>query len=254
VLAGICETLVNSVFLSHFRLVITIVITQDGVKKRKPIMSYPIQDQFIPSPAPVFEGVDPFIKRAYSVLLLSVFAIIGLGYASFYLLPLSSFKPLAVADGLIWVACGWFGWRRPAFVTLGLFSVITGLFLGQLAHIYHGSAFAAASMLTTLAFIGLSAYVHVTKKDFSFLRGFLFISFFVLLGGCLIMAFFHIPRLDTAIAAFGTFVFAGWILYDTSELMRRRDTQYTAEIAAFELLLDLIGFFRWVLSLIGDRD
>lgn len=218
-------------------------------------MSYPIPNQYIPSPAPVFEGVDPFIKRAYSVLLLSVFAIIGLGYASFYLLPTSMMRPLGIADGLIWVACGWFGWRRPAFVTLGLFSVITGLFLGQLAHIYHGSAFAFASMLTAVAFIGLSAYVHVTKKDFSFLRGFLFISFFVLLGGCIILPFFHVPRLDAAIAAFGTFVFAGWILYDTSELQRRRDGFYTPEIAAFELLLDLIGFFRWLLSLIGgSRD
>lgn len=217
-------------------------------------MSYPIQDQYIPSPSPVFEGVDPFIKKAYSVLLLVVFGIIGLGYASYYLLPTSMMRPLGIADGLIWVACGWFGWRRPAVLTLSLFSIITGLFLGQLAHLYHGSAFALASMLTALAFVGLSAYVHISKKDFSFLRGFLFISFFVLLGGSIILAFFHVPRLDIAIAAFGTFVFAGWILYDTSELMRRRDAEYTPEIAAFELLLDLIGFFRWLLSLIGNRD
>lgn len=217
-------------------------------------MSNFIPGQFAPAPAPIFVGVDPFIRRAYSVLLGSVFAIIALGYVSFYFLPITSFRPLGMADAAIWIACGWFGWRRPAMVTLGLFSIITGLFLGQLAHMYAAAAFGAASLLTTLGFIGLSAYVHVTKKDFSFLRGFLFISFFVLIGAGLLLAFFQVPHLQTALAAFGTFVFAGWILYDTSNLLQRRDADYTPELAAFELLLDLIGFFRWILNLLNSRD
>jgi FtsH-binding integral membrane protein len=217
-------------------------------------MSYPIQGQFAPAPTPIFEGVDPFIRRTYSVLLVSLLAIVGLGYVSFYTLPRTSFQPLGIADGIIWVLCGWFGWRRPPMVTLGLFSVITGLFLGQLAHMYYANVFALASMLTLVGFIGLSAYVHITKQSFSFLRGFLCISFFILLGGCFILPFFHIRGMNLLISTFGTFVFAGWILYDTSNLLERRDGDYTPGVAAFELLLDLIGFFRWLLSLLSNRD
>ena len=218
-------------------------------------MSYPAQNQFAPAPMPVSVGVDPFIRQTYTVLLFSLLAIVGLGYVSYYTLPATSFRPLSIADGAIWVACGWFGWRRPAMLTLGLFSVITGLFLGQLAHMYYGNAFALASMLTVVGFIGLSAYVHITKQSFSFLRGFLFVSFFILLGACFILPFFHVRGMNLYISAFGTFVFAGWILYDTSNLLERRNNaDYTPGIAAFELLLDLIGFFRWLLSLLGDRD
>jgi FtsH-binding integral membrane protein len=218
-------------------------------------MSYPAQNQFAPAPMPVSEGVDPFIRQTYTVLLFSLLGIVGLGYVSYYALPRASFLPLSIADGIIWVLCGWLGWRRPAMLTLGLFSVITGLFLGQLARMYYGNAFALASMLTIVGFIGLSAYVHITKQSFSFLRGFLCISFFILLGGCFILPFFHIRGMNLYVSAFGTFVFAGWILYDTSNLLERRNNEdYTPGVAAFELLLDLIGFFRWLLSLLGNRD
>jgi FtsH-binding integral membrane protein len=204
-------------------------------------------------PTPLLEGVEPFVRRTYAILLVSLMAIVGLGFFSYYYLPRTALRPLGIADGIIWVLCGWFGWRRPAILTLSLFSIITGLFLGQLAYLYAG-VFAMAAALTLATFIGLSAYVHITKQSFSFLRGFLCISFFVLLGGGILLAFVGTHRLDLLYAGFGTFVFGCWILYDTSQILERMENDLTPEIAAFELLLDLVGFFRWLMDFLRRSD
>lgn len=160
---------------------------------------------------------------------------------------------LSIADAIIWVLCGWFGWRRPIAVTLPLFSIITGLLLGQLAHLY-SSVFFSATVLTLLAFTGLSAYVHITRQNFSFLRGFLCIAFFVLLGGMVLSFFFHQPLIQLALTAFGVVTFGCWILFDTSRIIHRVDEDLTPGIAAFELILDIVGLQRWLLSLLNIVD
>src|SRR4028119_449647 len=85
-------------------------------------------------PLPLRDGINPFIRRTYTVFIISLLGICVSGFLSYLFLPRSSFIPLAIIDGLMWVACGWFGWRRPALLVLPLFSLITGLFLGQVAH------------------------------------------------------------------------------------------------------------------------
>src|SRR4028118_997554 len=81
-------------------------------------------------PLPLRDGINPFVRRTYTVFVLSLVGICAMGFLSYALLPRAAFLPLAVADGVLWVACGWFGWRRPVQLVLPLFSLITGLFLG----------------------------------------------------------------------------------------------------------------------------
>jgi FtsH-binding integral membrane protein len=207
-------------------------------------------------PLPLVNGVEPFVRQTYWIFLTTLVAIIALGFASHYFLPTTSFGPLGVADSLIWVLCGWFGWRRPVILTLPLFSIITGLFLGQLAARYSPPTFAAASVLTLVAFAGLSAFVHFTKQSFTFLRGFLTVSFFVMLGGCLIFFFMPVRPAMILLTAFGTIVFGCWVLYDTSQIMERADDELTPAIAALELMIDIVGLHRWLMNLLDlqERD
>ena len=111
-----------------------------------------------------------------------------------------------------------------------------------------------ASVLTLVTFAALSAYVHLTKQSFTFLGGFLWIAFFVLLGSGLLFIFFRSHLFELALASFGTFVFACWILYDTSQILERADDDLTPAVAAFELMLDLVGLHRWVLDFFRERD
>jgi FtsH-binding integral membrane protein len=133
---------------------------------------------------------------------------------------------------------------------MGLFSLITGALLGQVAHLTPTGVFGQAAAFTLVTFAGLSFYVHITKKDFSFLRGFLVAAFWIAIVATVIMLFFPGMRGMMPFAAFGTLVFAGWILYDTSAVIHNVNCMEAAGLAAFALLLDLIGLFKNLLNLL----
>ena len=209
-------------------------------------------------PAPMRAGVDSYISRIYTNFFVSLVTMAILGVASYHYAPRSWQSPLAMADGVLWILCGWFGLRRPVSIVFPLFTAVTGLLLGQLAHTY-SAVFSTATILTLCAFGGLTAYVHITGKDFSFLRGFLCVSFFLLLGGWLLAFVFHNPLFLLGWTGFGVLVFGCWILYDTSQIIHRADASLTPGIAAFELILDIVGFHRWLLQHLSfwsflDRD
>ena len=192
-----------------------------------------------------------FLRSTYRFLFFALTAIVAIAVYSSYALPKSSLIPLSVADGVIWVLCGWFCWRNPITVVFPVFVVITGLFLGQLAQ-FNKASFLMASILTPIVFAGLSLHVHLTRKSFSFLRGFLSVSFFVLLGGYILSFFFKAHLFELLLVGFGVLVFACWILYDTSQILERTDGEFTPAIAAFELILDIVGLHRWMMDLFGD--
>jgi FtsH-binding integral membrane protein len=193
---------------------------------------------------------NPYIARTYTVLLNALAAIVVAGVISFQYLPRTTLMPLAIADTILWIACGWFGWMRPLTLSMGLFSVVSGALLGQVAHLTPAGVFPQAAAFTLVTFAGLSFYVHITKKDFSFLRGVLIAAFWISLVATVIMLFFPGLRATMPFAAFGTLIFAGWILYDTSNVVHHVDSREAAGFAAFALLLDLIGLFKNLLNLL----
>jgi FtsH-binding integral membrane protein len=210
-------------------------------------------DQSETSKLIVLEDEDAFVRETYLRLLASLAAMVVLGFFSYRYLPRSSFSVLCLLSGLIWIVCGWLEWRQPIGLVFGLFTLITGLFLGQVAHM-SPRAFALSSMLALVTFSGLSLYVHLTRQSFYFLRGFLWFSFFILVGGCLLLPFAWNNIADLLLAAFGTLVFGCWILYDTSQLLERRDEDLTPAVGAFELILDIIGLRGWLQNLLRLRD
>ena len=77
--------------------------------------------------------------------------------------------------------------------------------------------------LTTSIFIGLSLYVIITGKDFEFLGAGLFACLWiVLIGGIIQLLWLPDDQFfNTVIAVLGTIIACGYILYDTSDLMKR---------------------------------
>jgi FtsH-binding integral membrane protein len=192
-------------------------------------------------------GVDPYVRATYSYFLVSLVSMAILGAASYHVLPTSSIAPLCIADGILWIACGWFGWRHPIELTFPAFTLATGLLLGQLAHFFP-NVLLVATIVTLFTFGGLSAFVWVSRRNFSFLASFLCVAFFVLLGGCTAALFVESTVYLLCLTGFGVLTFAGWILYDTSRIVHRADEDLTPAVAAFELILDIVGFHRWLLD------
>jgi modulator of FtsH protease len=106
-----------------------------------------------------------------------------------------------------------------------------------------------AFLLSTAAFGGLTGYAMITKKDFSFLRGFLSMGFFVLLGAMIIGMFIGSSVFQLAIASVGVLLFSAYVLYDTSRLLRTEDRSDPVG-AALGLYLNFFNMFLFILRIL----
>ncbi len=102
---------------------------------------------------------------------------------------------------------------------------------------------------TGVTFMGLSAFVLVTKKDFSFLGGFLFVGMVIALIAGLAGMFLEIPALSLAVSASVALLSAGLILFETSRIVHGGETNYV--MATVGLFLSIYNLFVSLLSLFG---
>ncbi len=138
------------------------------------------------------------------------------------------------------------------FAFTGFMGYVLGPMLNQFVHSYsNGNQLIATSLgATGLIFMALSAYALITRKDFSFLHGFLFVGFWVLLLAMIGGAFFHIPGLQLAIStAFGLFSSAA-ILLQTSQIVQGGETNYI--MATITLYVSLYNIFLSLLNILGS--
>lgn len=109
--------------------------------------------------------------------------------------------------------------------------------------------------LSALVFGGLTGFVLITGKDFSFLRGTLTIGLLVLIAFMIGSFFLSMPAVHLGITSAGLLLFGLFVLYDTSVIMRAYSSDMWIS-GALSLFLDFINFFIRVLSLLmrGGRD
>lgn len=105
------------------------------------------------------------------------------------------------------------------------------------------SIFYQAAILTALITASISIYVLVTKKNFSFLGGFLFTGLVIVFILILVSLFWHNRMMDFVISGMGAILFSLYILYDTSRLVNENTNPVEIAIALF---LDIINLF-WML-------
>ena len=129
-----------------------------------------------------------------------------------------------------------------------------GLTLGPILSAYMslpggGSLIMTALGITGLSFLGLSAYALISKRDFSFLNGFITVGFFVLLFAVIAGIFIKMPALQIFISA-GFALFSGAvILLQTNQIVRGGETNYI--LATVNLYVSLYNMFLSILSLLG---
>jgi len=116
---------------------------------------------------------------------------------------------------------------------------------------YPGGAQLVATALggTGTIFLGLSAYVLTTKKDFSFMGGFLFVGLIVAVVAMVANMFLQIPMLSVALSAVVILIMSGFILFDTSRIVNGGETNYVR--ATVGLFLNIYNIFQNLLFLLG---
>ncbi|AUF97028.1 modulator of FtsH protease [Pseudomonas sp. BIGb0278] len=129
-----------------------------------------------------------------------------------------------------------------------------GFILGPILNRYLGMAGGAevvssAFAMTALVFGGLSAYVLISRKDMSFLSGFITAGFFVLLGAVVASFFFQISGLQLAISAGFVLFSSVCILFQTSAIIHGGERNYI--MATISLYVSIYNLFISLLQLFG---
>ncbi|MBX9869750.1 MAG: Bax inhibitor-1/YccA family protein [Burkholderiaceae bacterium] len=165
--------------------------------------------------------------------------------------------------GMIITLVGYFGLlflttklRNSAWGIASVFGLtgFMGLTLGPIISHYlaipgGGTIVMGAMGLTGLIFISLSAYVLVSKRDFSFMGGFLMAGMLVAIVASLGAIFFHIPALSLTISAAMVMLMSGMILYETSDIIHGGETNYI--MATVNLYITIFNLFLNLLQLLG---
>lgn len=129
-----------------------------------------------------------------------------------------------------------------------------GYTLGPILNTYLGLPNGPQIVFTALAgtgviFIGLSAYALTTRKDFSFMGGFLMVGILVAFLASLAAFFFQMPGLALAVSAMFVLLMSGLILYQTSEIVHGGETNYI--LATVTLYVSIYNLFTSLLHLLG---
>lgn len=168
------------------------------------------------------------------------------------------------SPGILVTLAGYFGLlfavhklRNSAWGILAVFGLtgFMGFTLGPIINAYL-SAFSNGHQLVMTAlggsgaiFLGLSAYALTSRRDFSFMGGFLFAGVMVAFLAGLAAVFLQMPGLSLAVSAMFVLLMSAAILYQTSALVHGGETNYL--LATVGLYVSLYNLFLSLLQLAG---
>ncbi|MBC3926578.1 Bax inhibitor-1/YccA family protein [Undibacterium sp. CY21W] len=136
------------------------------------------------------------------------------------------------------------------FALTGFMGYTLGPILSHYLKMPGGTSIVMTAMgMSGLIFMGLSAYVLISKRDFSFMSGFLMVGMIVALVASLGAIFFQIPALSLTISAVMVLLMSGMILFETSNIIHGGETNYI--MATVNLYVTIFNLFTSLLQLLG---
>ena len=165
--------------------------------------------------------------------------------------------------GLLLTLAGYFGllfavtrlrnsvWGLPCvFALTGFMGLTIGPMLNAYLSLPNGSQIIMTAMAgTATVFLALSSYVLVSRKDFSFMGGFLMVGIIVAFLAGLGAFFFEMPALSLSVSAMFVLLMSGLILYETSNIIHGGETNYI--MATVTLFVAIFNLFTSLLHLLG---
>ena len=201
-------------------------------------------------------ATNKVLRNTYMLLSMTLlFSALTAGIGMALNMPfISPFITLAGYFGLLFLT---YKFKNSAMGLVCVFALtgFMGLTLGPLLSAYiqsvpNGGQLVLTSLGTTgLIFLALSAYVLTTRKDFSFMSGFLMVGMLGLLGVIVIGLFVDLSAFQMAISAGIVLLMSALILYETSAIIHGGETNYI--LATVSLYVALYNIFINLLMLFG---
>jgi modulator of FtsH protease len=176
----------------------------------------------------------------------------------------SGLHPFAILIGFLVAQFATVAVARIPGVNVAAFSAFTfleGLLISRLliatlaikgVHV-GGLNIATALVGTMIGFGGLTAYVFISRKDFSFLGGFMVFAFLGMLGFAIFGIFMGMsPGMWIAYNAIGLLLAGAYVLYTTSNILHHYSERDWV-LAALALFLDFVMMFIYLLNLLNSR-
>ncbi len=164
-----------------------------------------------------------------------------------------------LASIIVSIILGMFVLPRTAnsMTGIGVIFGITGLLgfgLGAILSIYlslpKGPEIVGTALGGTgIIFLGLSGYALTTRKDFSFMGGFLFAGMLVVFIAALANIFLAMPALSLAISGAVIMLMSGFILFQTGQIINGGETNYI--MATYSLYLSIFNILISLLQILG---
>jgi modulator of FtsH protease len=201
------------------------------------------------------QATNKVLRNTYMLLSMTLFCsaitagismAVGLGHGAALVLMLVSFGMIFWVNKTADSAQG--------LVAIFAFTACMGAALGPVLSHYLAMTNGPALVLqalggTALIFLTLSGYALTSRKDFSFMGGFLFIGLIVAIVAGIANIFLGIPALSLALSAVIIMIMSGLILFDTSRIIHGGETNYIR--ATISLYLNIYNIFTSLLHLMG---
>lgn len=213
-------------------------------------------------PAPSVLATNKLIRNTYILLSMTLlFSALTAGISIVLNLP---------SMGLLITLGGYFGllyltsalrnsiWGLAAiFALTGFMGLTLGPFINAYVQFFSngGQLVMLAFGGTGVIFLGLSGYALTTRKDFSFMGGFLMVGILVafLLGICAVL--FSVPAMAMAVSAIFILLMSGLILYQTSEMIHGGETNYImATITLYVAIYNLFTSLLHILAMFAGQE
>jgi modulator of FtsH protease len=201
-----------------------------------------------------------FVRKVYALFFAAtLFAIGGVGIGQLFP-PLRMFAlqhPFVMLFAMLGGVMGAQAVRHVPglnLVALFTFTTFTGVVISPLiwlVNIYNPGSILTAGVLTVGIFGGLTLYVFISKRDFSFLRGMVTVGLIVVILAGVLNLFLGSGAFGFAIAAAALLLFSGFVLYDTSNIIRRYPTNEYVQ-GALALYLDAFNIFLALLRILNS--
>ncbi|MYH16217.1 MAG: Bax inhibitor-1/YccA family protein [Gammaproteobacteria bacterium] len=140
------------------------------------------------------------------------------------------------------------------FLLTGFMGFTIGPIINAYLSLANGPSLVTSALGTTAAaFVGLSAFAVITRKDFSFLSGFLVVGFFVLMGAVVLSLFFDLSAFSVAISSAFVLFASAAILWQTSAIIHGGETNYIiATVTLFASFYNLFVSLLHIFGVMGD--
>jgi modulator of FtsH protease len=208
-----------------------------------------------------------YVRTVYSYFLIAVAsaiagALIAMNTDLGFSFARSPFIGIIVFFGAFWFASRSANNPSRAVPSLSIATFVSGLFVAPMLYaIAHGyirgtstGTIYDALVLSGSIFAGLTLYTFVSKKDFSYMGASLTIGLFMVIGLMIVNFFVQSTTLDLGLSIIGVIIFSGFILVDTSRILKRAH-EIPPSLAALNLYLDFLNLFLMLLRLLsGGRN